>query len=279
MDCSIDGCVRAAYRAGLCSRHYDEHRRENAPPCKIAGCAQHAERVGMCNAHYRQQLRTEAPACTVAGCGRGQQTNGLCNTHYMRTRRHGSLDADKRAHDRGARRKHPLNESWRWHSRNRTLAQAWRDDFWAMVSVVGERASPAHRLVRPDVAQPLGPNNWQWVESIKCEDRNAYMREWSRRNTRRVKGHDLKRRFGIRIEDFERMLEEQGGLCAICAQEETALRPGGMTARDLAVDHCHKTGKVRGLVCSSCNLLIGKYEANPDLLESLVAYMHRHSTE
>ena len=279
MDCSVVGCVRAAYRDGLCARHYDERRRVQAPPCKVEGCLKPSERVGMCNAHYRQQLRSDAPSCSVPGCGRGQQTNGLCNTHYMRTRRHGSLDVDKRAHDRGARRRHPLYESWRWFSRAQTLRKEWRDDFWLMVAAVGERPSPAHSLRRKNGELPLGPDNWLWKESIPSADRAYRQREWRRRNPGRSKGIDLKKKYGIDEIAFYAMMEEQGGVCAVCANQETALRPRGMTARDLAVDHCHKTGKVRGLVCSSCNLLIGKYEANPDLLESLVAYMHRHSTE
>ena len=279
MDCSVDGCIRRDYRAGLCTFHYEEERRRNAPLCKVDGCQRPSERVGMCNAHYRTQLRSVAPRCSVAGCGRAVQANGICSTHYRRMQRHGSLDADKRAHDRGARRRHPLYDSWRQYSRGNSLCSEWKDDFWAMVEVIGGRPSPKHWLRREDNKIPIGPNNWKWKEALPSKDRADYMREWRRRNVTRAKGYDLKRKYGIDYAEFERLAAVQNGRCAICQNQETACQSGELMARDLAVDHCHKTNKVRGLVCSSCNLLIGKYEANPTLLGRLVEYMHKHGSE
>lgn len=52
------------------------------------------------------------------------------------------------------------------------------------------------------------------------------------------------------------MLASQGGVCAICGQPETIVKKGGVVA-SLAIDHCHETGKVRGLLCGRCNLGIG----------------------
>lgn len=61
----------------------------------------------------------------------------------------------------------------------------------------------------------------------------------------------LKATFGITVEDYERMAEEQGGTCAICDGP-----PGGRHGR-LHVDHCHETGRVRGLLCDACNRGMG----------------------
>ena len=147
-----------------------------------------------------------------------------------------------------------------------------------MVEVIGERPSPKHWLRREDNKKPIGPDNWKWKEAIPSKDKADYMREWRRRNVTRAKGYDLKRKYGIDYADFEKLVAAQNGLCAICQNQETACQPGELMARDLAVDHCHRTNRVRGLVCSSCNLLIGKYEANPTLLERLVEYMHKHGS-
>ena len=65
----------------------------------------------------------------------------------------------------------------------------------------------------------------------------------------------LKQRFGITVDQLNLMIEQQNNLCGICNQSETALH--GMEIRNLSIDHNHETGKIRSLLCRSCNLLIG----------------------
>lgn len=60
---------------------------------------------------------------------------------------------------------------------------------------------------------------------------------------------------------------DQGGVCAICLEPERGKR--GM----LHVDHCHETGSVRGLLCQQCNLALGHFRDNPDLMTSAVHYL------
>jgi hypothetical protein len=84
----------------------------------------------------------------------------------------------------------------------------------------------------------------------------------------RVRDATLKHKYGIRHSDYERMLAEQGGVCAIC----------GTTAADsrkkyLCVDHCHKTGRVRGLLCTKCNVAIGNADDSPERLRSMISYL------
>lgn len=66
-------------------------------------------------------------------------------------------------------------------------------------------------------------------------------------------------------EEYEAMLQSHGGVCAICGG------PGGV--RGLAVDHDHKTGQVRGLLCGSCNPALGTFYDDVDLMRRAIAYL------
>ena len=80
----------------------------------------------------------------------------------------------------------------------------------------------------------------------------------------------LKRKYGLTLESYNIMLKAQGGVCAICGEEEM------VKGRTLSVDHCHKTGKVRQLLCGNCNHALGKFKDNPDLLLKAINYLERH---
>lgn len=73
----------------------------------------------------------------------------------------------------------------------------------------------------------------------------------------------LKTQHGIRIEDYESIHEEQGGVCAICGT-------GGIT---LHVDHCHASHVIRGLLCMGCNQALGLFGDSVDLMRSAVRYL------
>lgn len=73
------------------------------------------------------------------------------------------------------------------------------------------------------------------------------------------------REFGITLKEYNDMFEAQAGLCARCGNPPASMR--------LAVDHDHETGRVRGLLCGSCNTYIGRLEANLSTLEADLAYI------
>lgn len=73
------------------------------------------------------------------------------------------------------------------------------------------------------------------------------------------------RKFGITEDDYNEMFERQMGLCAICHKPEVDIK--------LAVDHCHETGKVRGLLCKRCNMAIGLLGDDPDTIISAALYL------
>ena len=78
----------------------------------------------------------------------------------------------------------------------------------------------------------------------------------------------LKRKYGITLEDYDRLLENQEGCCSICGTDE----PGGGKGR-FHVDHNHITGKVRGLLCNSCNTGLGRFKDSPEVLLKAAAYL------
>jgi len=88
------------------------------------------------------------------------------------------------------------------------------------------------------------------------QKRRAWLRKWQ-----------LKTRYNLTLEDYETMVTDQGGVCAICGQPES--RKG----HPLVVDHCHKTNAIRGLLCSQCNRGIGCLRDDPSLLTKAAEYL------
>ena len=101
--------------------------------------------------------------------------------------------------------------------------------------------------------------------------RIRYYREYRRKSPERERQTHLRVKFDLSLDDYDLMLAAQNGVCAICKQPETHLRNGKLKA--LAVDHDHKTGKIRGLLCSDCNTGIGKLKDSIDVLTSAVQYL------
>ncbi len=107
--------------------------------------------------------------------------------------------------------------------------------------------------------------------------RSAKLQKWRLENLDKVRDQErrsgLKKKFNLSVEKYEYLHDQQNGVCKICKLKETAFASNKMTAKRLAVDHCHETGKIRGLLCSSCNTGLGKFKDNPDLLLAARRYI------
>jgi hypothetical protein len=85
---------------------------------------------------------------------------------------------------------------------------------------------------------------------------------------KRVKLSNLKLNYGITVEEYNQKFMKQRGLCNICGK-----------VKSLCVDHNHTTQKVRDLLCSSCNKLLGYAYEDPEILLSATKYLERHENE
>jgi hypothetical protein len=79
----------------------------------------------------------------------------------------------------------------------------------------------------------------------------------------------IRNQYGITLAEYNTMLEAQDYKCAICGNEDE------VEGRRLAIDHCHTTGKVRGLLCGKCNRGLGLFYDNEELLQSAIKYLNK----
>lgn len=110
-----------------------------------------------------------------------------------------------------------------------------------------------------------------WRQKNPEKEREA-KHAWRRANPDYMRDANLRNVHGITLEQFRDMERLQGGACVICRTKEA----GGF-GRWLKVDHCHKTGRIRGLLCHNCNTGLGHFKENLSFFEAAIAYLKKHS--
>ncbi len=95
----------------------------------------------------------------------------------------------------------------------------------------------------------------------------AKRREYRETNPDKRKNLSLKSLYGITLDERNAILAAQGGVCAICETDS----PG---KRDWNTDHCHSTGRVRGILCSHCNVMLGYARDNTAVLSKAIKYLN-----
>lgn len=94
-------------------------------------------------------------------------------------------------------------------------------------------------------------------------------------NDGRNRAHRIRREYNLTPEDEEALWRTSGGLCAICAKPMA--RHGKISSTRAVIDHCHKTGKVRSIICNGCNRGLGYFGDNPEALEAAAGYLRLHA--
>lgn len=221
---------------------------------------------GLCQACYYRQRRNGSVArknvvnsgkCLVEGCERDAFAKNLCQSHYNK--------AD-----------HPLKATWKLlRSRHPgDFPSAW-ESFDQFLIDVGSRPSSKHQLRRLDGTKPFSKSNAEWLAPVGIDFRRAtwtqeqissYGRAWT-----------LKKKFGISVQEYDLLLAKQGGVCAICGNKENHVYKSGKL-KELAVDHCHGSKKVRGLLCLNCNQGLGRFQDSVENLQRAIDYLRKSKT-
>ncbi len=115
----------------------------------------------------------------------------------------------------------------------------------------------------------------------QSEYRSRWHREWyynlsdeeKKELSAKMWENKLKRLYGITATEYYVLLERQNHRCAICGEKEQIKNAQTKKTIKLSVDHCHKTGHVRGLLCNRCNTVIGRAEESDAILTRMIDYL------
>lgn len=125
-----------------------------------------------------------------------------------------------------------------------------------------DRMQPDGRVLRCKDCRRIYRADWY---ARNRDGQIAYARAWKDRNRDRLPGYGRKYRHGITTEQYDGMVSEQDGRCAICGRDDG----------DLRVDHCHDRSVIRGLLCDRCNRGLGFFADDPERLAAAAAYVQR----
>jgi len=217
--------------------------------CSAEGCEDAARARGLCNKHYcrarasgvlipsprKPTLASPTQrACSVADCGRPHLARDLCGMHYGRALRTGALPGPP-------------------------AQMAIRLDQHLLQNIDLERK--VADCLQCGLRSPIRVRRGRSPECLIVFRRRARRARLPPKTRRRKR---LRRLYKLSPAEYEEMLRAQDGVCAICRQ--TPPYP-------LYIDHCHRTGRVRGLLCAPCNTGLGMFRDSPERAMRAAAYL------
>lgn len=262
------------------------------PICLVTDCESGVKVRGLCRQHYGQwhgaphrqdyeplkiQPRVQR-LCSLDGCDRLYASNGFCTKHDAHNRKYGTPHRRERACSECGNvstRKDFNNELGLYCSaackqarRYRRVAEA-RDKRRAETLARLATADPIKcggcKSLRPAL-EYVGVYGGQTKRCSICRNKAlAY------RADDEIRDLQLRRAYGIGLAEYATLHAKQQGLCAICGLPESMIRFGEV--QKLAVDHCHTTGLVRGLLCTRCNQGLGLFKDDAERLSEAVRYL------
>jgi hypothetical protein len=135
---------------------------------------------------------------------------------------------------------------------------------------------------RKDAQQRYRDKNRKSIrEKVNANTADGYQKAYYAKNSSKIRARataryaenpetfldaKLRRQYGISLEERDALLLGQGGVCAICLR-------GTPTSIGWVVDHCHKAGNVRGILCANCNTALGMVKDNPATLAAAITYL------
>ncbi len=191
--------------------------------------------------------------CTVDGCGLLHKARGLCNTHYAQLKR--GVNPGQPIKRREMQKPdscsvescgHPVKSKGLCHMH---YARQLRHGY----------------VKNPDRTKPF---KVCWYNG--CDGRAICQ---GLCNLHYTHAKSIKKKYGLSMQDYLAMVHYQCGTCYICGKPETKVDPRSGRVHMLAVDHCHHTGKVRGLLCDKHNRAIGLMDDDAGILNRAIEYI------
>lgn len=106
------------------------------------------------------------------------------------------------------------------------------------------------------------------------------VQDWKDRNPEKVYTGKLRREYNISFEEFQIILKNQNSMCSICLIKiEKPYIAKKLNIESVYVDHCHKTNKIRGLLCQHCNTGIGFFRDNIEIMKNAINYLKQSSND
>lgn len=177
------------------------------------------------------------------------------------------------AHVRYLANPSPIKERSRlWHKNNPEKARAAHADQYRKTKVAHAKKTKEYRESHLARLQEVD-KAWRAANRDRLRVQNQLWRAENAERLKQVKreGH-LRRNYGISVERYMEIFEEQFGRCGICGGSEA----GGPKGASFGVDHNHDTGKIRGLLCMSCNTALGHFKESKQLLRTAIRYLEKH---
>lgn len=193
--------------------------------------------------------------CTVNGCAKEHHARGLCATHYA-------------AFKRGVTQFFPIKT--RVSVKPDHCLVSGCDD---AVKSKGLCAKHYQRTLRHGHVKNIGRAKPFDECAVDGCTNHAYAKNVCHAHYVRNR---LSKKYGITQADYLSMLESQKGVCKICGEPETSKDGISGKVKAMPIDHCHITGKVRGLLCSRCNRAIGMFADRIDFLQAAISYLQSH---
>lgn len=255
--CTSDGCGDPALARWLCKYHYYKAKREGVldevAPNPSTSCEH-------CGEPIPKGRRWGAQYCSTD-----------CKQHAtdLATKRHSvALKAARPRFCAWCKEELDVERETGARYCSRSCGDNWRNHNKAAMrrsSLLASR-EPCEVCGRPI---PEGRAGHAIYCSVKCKRRSRL--SGSPEVRARAFDENIKRTHGMTTADYEAMWASQGGRCLICGTD----KPGGRGNR-LHVDHCHETGRIRGLLCTGCNIGLGQFKDDPARLRAAADYLERH---